>query len=572
MEDCFIYLQLKAGFISSGYFLHKIEYLCNLAEKSGKPIRRMLFDNISQIKHCFPLLNSDQMFLPALIDFFKSRNITALFTEIIDDPQSYILEFSSPAIDLVDNVIATQHLHLFGQDNIVLKILKTRSGSHSPEPMGLEKVIDFEDNVHLKVNKKAFLGFQGIFEKKPEPLPIFITVFNVSKSLIKINNEIQLKLTEKNYHHIHFFNIENNDFRIEQHKLKNSYLFQAPKGSIKVLTLDQHWAKWLMQTNILENNSNGFLARRNDFVSNLLLKNKNNSSFQAIPFLANYGIYCIRSEIRNNEGQRVGLRKFVESIPSMGNLYRFGFNTSSNESVLCTIFELVLNFYEVIELPDYNSKKNPKNYFYNTTFKSNLKLLLQDLHYLAKKGYLKFPLLNEDYSDCSFYRSWFGAILSDSNTDENDSKTIPYEVIKNSDDNLFMCTGSWYLGVAKGPSSELGFDIIEDIISIVETEHNSSEKLLCLPVLNDFYSTNSKKPIYCFKNNSLTFGDVYNILSGKNKSITLFDRDDLIGNDLDLYQKLIAPFSSIIRKLLGLVITPTEAYKEIASLIKQYCT
>lgn len=76
-----------------------------LSPRRETAFERVVFDDISQLRHRFPLLEKSNLFLPALIDLFKAEGITSMF--LADTPNPADLEANHGIALISDHVIRT---------------------------------------------------------------------------------------------------------------------------------------------------------------------------------------------------------------------------------------------------------------------------------------------------------------------------------------------------------------------------------------------------------------------------------------------------------------------------------
>jgi hypothetical protein len=53
--------------------------------KAASRFERVVFDDVTQLHHRFPILEKTRLFIPTLIDMFKANGITSLFIADVDD-------------------------------------------------------------------------------------------------------------------------------------------------------------------------------------------------------------------------------------------------------------------------------------------------------------------------------------------------------------------------------------------------------------------------------------------------------------------------------------------------------
>ncbi len=80
----------RPGYIPAEEFLHIVSRLINLkgiaATKDAEPaFSRVLFVSTDHLKMRFPLLYNEELFIPALIDLFKSQCVVSIFIDVLGD-------------------------------------------------------------------------------------------------------------------------------------------------------------------------------------------------------------------------------------------------------------------------------------------------------------------------------------------------------------------------------------------------------------------------------------------------------------------------------------------------------
>jgi KaiC/GvpD/RAD55 family RecA-like ATPase len=72
-------LNFRLGKIMPEEFLYILEEYLN---GRGKTVDTILFSDTVQLRTCFPLLSQEELFLPTLVDFIKSRKLTSIFIDV----------------------------------------------------------------------------------------------------------------------------------------------------------------------------------------------------------------------------------------------------------------------------------------------------------------------------------------------------------------------------------------------------------------------------------------------------------------------------------------------------------
>jgi archaellum biogenesis ATPase FlaH len=97
------------GCISSAEFLYYLTEVIGLLQpKAGSsPLARLVFWDLTQLDHRFPLLKADKLLLPALIDVFKQKGLRSLFMGAEKDTHT------AAASAMADNVLFCWRSHNF---------------------------------------------------------------------------------------------------------------------------------------------------------------------------------------------------------------------------------------------------------------------------------------------------------------------------------------------------------------------------------------------------------------------------------------------------------------------------
>jgi KaiC/GvpD/RAD55 family RecA-like ATPase len=72
-------INFRLGKIMPEEFLYILEEYLN---GRGKNVDTILFSDTVQLRTCFPLLSQEELFLPTLVDFIKSRKLTSIFIDV----------------------------------------------------------------------------------------------------------------------------------------------------------------------------------------------------------------------------------------------------------------------------------------------------------------------------------------------------------------------------------------------------------------------------------------------------------------------------------------------------------
>ncbi len=99
-------LYWRPGYITPEYFVDRLFQELNVDAAGKSRFERVIFDDISQLGQRFPLLAKSPIFLPTLIDSFKSAGITSAF--LGDTGSETDRELSHGVATMADHVIRTK--------------------------------------------------------------------------------------------------------------------------------------------------------------------------------------------------------------------------------------------------------------------------------------------------------------------------------------------------------------------------------------------------------------------------------------------------------------------------------
>ena len=93
--DCrkFVIAGFRPGCITPEEFIYIVDSLLKPPGTNERPFSRVLFVSTAQLFTRFPLLGSSRLFIPALVDLFKSHNVVSIFIDVLgkgcDEKLSY---------------------------------------------------------------------------------------------------------------------------------------------------------------------------------------------------------------------------------------------------------------------------------------------------------------------------------------------------------------------------------------------------------------------------------------------------------------------------------------------------
>lgn len=96
----------RPGYTTPEYFVDRLLQELDFDEAGRSRFERVVFDDVSQLEHRFPLLAKSRIFLPTLIDLFKSVGITSLF--LGDSGNEAARELGHGLETMADHVIRTK--------------------------------------------------------------------------------------------------------------------------------------------------------------------------------------------------------------------------------------------------------------------------------------------------------------------------------------------------------------------------------------------------------------------------------------------------------------------------------
>jgi len=122
----------RPEFISASKFVHDIIKRIENIQDNGCNIKRIVIDNMAELALKFPLLSkSHNVILATLVDYFRTKDISALIIDVIESRVAIKGMLFSPFSGMVDNVILTRH---YGDDKRQISVQKALGCSLLPPP------------------------------------------------------------------------------------------------------------------------------------------------------------------------------------------------------------------------------------------------------------------------------------------------------------------------------------------------------------------------------------------------------------------------------------------------------
>lgn len=590
---------IRPSYLTPGRFLDKVSTWIRDSRDRGNEIRRIVFDNFAQIRLRFPLLDAEPMFIPALIDLFKTEGCSSLFIDIVEEPEKSLWEFKSPILDLADYVIATQHLPFLGRDHTVISVRRSREGNHNADPAEVRR----EGN-QIVIDGHAFDAITGVLKKDPKPAESFLKLFYESIPEKKFNDEIKKDFEEKYGETVHVTSFSRVDSSTEFPRIKR-YWIEGPSSIVRVTSLDEHWVKYAAQQEMLSAIERDWIAT-NDFLPSVLRRARIGDKLYAVPDHLNLGLFCCRKDLFNThfEGKQLPenftelidmVEPHVPKLKEQG-LWGLAFDMETEETLVCTFLEFLFNTNtDKGKMGRRFLNASPEEKSTPLTFLDKVSTgpILQSLKTmrdLVEKKIMPYPCTLQHCKDSIFSRQWYSniqAVYHDlwhsvdnkgkmkldkkyqyARFEAMDFPSISVSKMRSSKStDHYSCSGTWYLGVLKqSVRPRLGYHLINDLTSAYRNCRRY-ELGAGLPARNSFYKFYGQENL---KNvEGLTYndiGDAFEKNQGCNRK--LFHRENFCGNNAELYRLIRPGIAYTLLEILGGDKTPEKGRDEILALVK----
>lgn len=605
------YLEIKhirPSYLTPGNFLDQINSWLEASEREGKKTGRVVFDNFAQIRIRFPLLDAERMFIPTLVDLFKTKGITSLFIDIVEEPGKAVWEYKSPILDLADYVIATQHLAFLGRDHTVITVRRSMEGKHNAEPAELRREED-----RIVIEEHAFDGITGVLEQDPKPAEIFIKLFYENKAEATFNKEVKEDFKEKYKDQVHVSSFSRADSAREYGRIKR-YWMESPSSIVKVVSLDEYWVKYAAQEGLLweidpdwfiEGESREWISgdEPHDFLHGGLIPAKVNGKLYALPNHIDLGLFCYRQDLF------VDLFGATELVPKdvcalvdliltkhkaikASKVWGFAFDMESEETLICTFMEFVFNA---------NTRKGKVGHKFHDLRDGGLHepLILHDGHVkeavvwalqrmkgLVKHGLMPFPCTIDNCRDSILSRHWYSTVqfvneywdMSNKSGKSQGDKgkykranlcIVPTEStveLGAKGTGQYVCSGSWYLGILKQSLRPmLGFHVIDEVTS-PRKNFRRYELGAGFPTSKSFYRFRCRENVKNLE--GLKYGEVEDCLEGSTKcNRRICRRESFCGNDVRFYRSVRSELAEVVLEVLEGSLEERKGMERIVNLI-----
>jgi ABC-type glycerol-3-phosphate transport system substrate-binding protein len=611
---------IRPCYMGAGSFIDKLIGLIRSLDQPNGKIQRVVFDNLAQLKICFPLLSADQMFLPTLADLLKTEGITSLFIDVVEEPGKAVWEYKSPFLDLADYVIATQHLPFLGKDHTVITVRRSMEGMHDIEPA---EVLRQSNKIY--VNDHAFDGITGVLERKPKPAEIFLRLFYENAAEKKFNKEIIKEFAEKYKRKVHISSFSRADSTREYGRIKR-YWIESPSSIVKVVSLDEYWVKYAAHESILwpinqewfaDEEGEGWLNReKNDFLSAALAPALIQGNLFAVPNYTDLGLFCCRKDLLKKLFGITGIPKldtFKALISFLKNsgirktkrYWGFGFDMETEESLVCTFLEFLSNTESASHkvgdtlrgLLD-RGECDPLSLWNDASIVKATVEVFKMLKELVDNHLMPFPCTLQHCKYTLFSRHWYSTLrfIQDEccravETRKNKSQRLtkptfvimPFPALgQNANtpaNNLthYCCSGSWYLGILKESlRPKLGYHLIDEITSVCGNSRRY-EANAGFPTRKSFYVFHADEPVNGVGN--LKYREIRDAFERTPESPTNADqtpthefqlprrkiirREIVCGNNVELYRTTRPKFAQAILGVLTGRLDPEQGADEI---------
>ncbi|HKQ69244.1 MAG TPA: ATPase domain-containing protein [Polyangiaceae bacterium] len=120
------------GHVHPAVILQYIEAAFESAIREGRPVDRVLVDNIAHWELSCPAVRDDETFADTLVNLLQRRRVTSVI--ICGDVETREAgPVQRPILDRADCVVALRHFDFRGRRGVSLRVLKTRSMNHRTE-------------------------------------------------------------------------------------------------------------------------------------------------------------------------------------------------------------------------------------------------------------------------------------------------------------------------------------------------------------------------------------------------------------------------------------------------------
>lgn len=160
------FMSLKSGHISPEEFIFHLEDQLDTAYNDGKKIKKIIIDDVQMIEYGYPLLDSEKLFLPALISVCKERNISL---HILCDK---ISRYADPLRSLADNIIYTDR---DSDGKSLIYIEKFAGYNNTPSKIycgRIKSLKELFECYHITDNSRKDIHLYGIDSSKIEDRPV----------------------------------------------------------------------------------------------------------------------------------------------------------------------------------------------------------------------------------------------------------------------------------------------------------------------------------------------------------------------------------------------------------------
>lgn len=413
------------------------------------PYQRVFIDSINDVERC---LDHPERFTDFLVHLFsilcETTSIvtyeTRSITGQVDTPETGISY-------IADNVIATRHVAINDRLRKSIFIIKSRGSSFSNDVRELK--IETDKGVKRVLVTRDLDLYTNLLGGRPRPVEIFIKLFWENNAELTFNREIvqdfrnrypQIRVSSFTKKHI--------DSTFDKY---TAQAFEAPRSSVKVVSIDEHWIDRLSGKNRQGRDGDGEsglydfapefpAAEREDFYYRLLQSgysmdfndihgeadadlDDRKKPLYAIPNYLDMGLFCCRSDILekyglnppvswdydpDSEDEQDRLRSLTGIWEHLcrnegfarEKLHAFAFEMTTPETFVTTFIEFVWNFGGG---PNFIGDKQDRTW--NMECFTRATRFLHDM--IHNNGMMPpFPCTTRDCSKAVFARHWYSTI------------------------------------------------------------------------------------------------------------------------------------------------------------------
>jgi len=350
-------LYTRPHYHMASHALEWVEEYLDGQRRAGQPVRRVLIDDLSQLKLRFPMLAADNIFLAALIDLLRAYGATTVVIDhLATDSAGRAV---NPVLDIAENAILTYRRTIFGTTRTVVDVGRLGVGSERKRPAELRC-----ESGRLEV-VRSLDGITGILEGHAQRVRLSLSLYQETAAQEDSNGEIERVVNKAFGADVQRFGpfppskearsvMQSADEVYESLVLGGGILRE---GTIAV-ALDEYWLSRLKgHENLLlpvpENLSLGF---EEEFLKETVSeKIKGNDHFLAVPFYLNFSVLCYRKDLLSERDLPKSwddvkiqadkalsrAKKLYGPTSRLRPLYAFDYSGVGSESLNCLVLEIL---------------------------------------------------------------------------------------------------------------------------------------------------------------------------------------------------------------------------------------